>query len=217
MNEDLKSKNPDLQMLSFDVQFGDLENSERSAFVGSVAKREVLGAHTSLYRFCENDYLSPWWTETKYLPGLLFGGLVSKKPFYHFIRDTSAVLRGFKNAMTHLVVASLNEDVIAFKGGISPQNEAAIYMNKNSEHYKKRFTKPILFGGGNQQVYINGFKRPANNETDETKKKERAKEINEEMSRIQKRYLTYQVPFGAILTYDKIEDIIEACKFCNII
>jgi hypothetical protein len=69
--------------------------------------------------------------------------------------------------MYSLVIAELNEEVKAFKGTISPQNEASVYMNPNDQlNYKKKYTKSVFFPGGNSQVYIPLFQKEDNVETD---------------------------------------------------
>lgn len=201
-------------MLDIGVEFRNLDSSVKGAFIGSIAEKVTLPKNTSLYRFTGGNYLSPWWTETKYLPELLIKAKNSKKPLYQYVRDTTAVLRRWdRNGISHLVIATLKDEVTAFKGGISPQNEAAIYMDpKNLENYKKKFTKPVFFGGGNSQVYICKFQRDPNNEIDDEKKKERKKEIDKLMSNIEQKYLTYTIPFGVVSIYDNIDEIIDFCR-----
>ena len=194
---------------NFDVEFYQLSDDVKGAFIGSIATKERLTRNTLLYRFCGGPGLSPWWTEAKYLPDLLLKAKASKKALYQYVRDTTAILRRWDgNSISHLVIATLNEELSGFKGDISPQNEATIYMSPlDTENYKKKFTKQVFFRGGNSQVYINRFQMEKYDRNDEEMKKK----IEKQMDEIQKRYLTYTVPFGTVSIYDDIDIIIQKC------
>jgi len=46
-----------------------------------------------------------------------------------------------------------------FEERSSFQNEAFKYMNpQDIDNYKKKFTKPVFYQGGNSQVFINNIK-----------------------------------------------------------
>ena len=147
-----------MAMLNQALEFNDIPADARLAFTEAKAEKVVLPAGTLLFRFSGHSNLSPWWSEVKYLPGVLLSAKLSKKNLYEYVRKTNAVLRKWDPNMSNLIIAKLNADVYSFRGSISPQNEAAVYMdNADVKNYKKRFTKPVFFGGGNSQVYIKGL------------------------------------------------------------
>jgi|GEM_PF-5509767 len=173
-----------MAFLNQTIDFQQLSPEIKGAFPGGTATRVLLPAGTSLFRFSGHDRLSPWWSETTELGGLLLEAKTSGKPLYQYVRETSAVLRKwYSNTMSNLVVATLNQPVYAFKGIIGPQNEAAIYMNPlDKQNYKKKFTKPVYYRGGNGQIYINGLTITC---------------------------IQYVVPLGTVSVYDNIDEIID--------
>ena len=147
-----------MPILNQSLEFNELPADARQAFTDSKADKVVLPAGTLLFRFSGHSNLSPWWSEVKYLPNLLLSAKMANKSLYEYVRKTNAVLRRWDPNMSNLIIAKLNTDIYSFKGSISPQNEAAVYMDtENVKKYKKRFTKPVFFGGGNSQVYIKGL------------------------------------------------------------
>jgi hypothetical protein len=173
-----------MSILNQTLDFQQLPVEVKGAFPGNIASKVLLPAGTSLFRFSGHDRLSPWWSETAELGGLLLSAKASGKPLYQFVRDASAVLRRWhSNPMTNLIIGTLNQPVYAFRGIIGPQNEASIYMNvADRDNYKKKFTKPVFYRGGNGQVYINGLA------------------FND---------IKFIVPLGAVSIYDSVDEIID--------
>jgi hypothetical protein len=171
-----------MSLLNQNVQFADLPGNIRNAFSGGMGTKIQLPAGTSLYRFSGHTHISPWWTETTELTGLILGAKSSGQSLFNYIRTSSAVLRQWDSNMYHLIIAQLTTPVWAFKGLISPQNEASKYMDVNDVNFKKKFTKPVFMGGGNGQVYIKD---------------------------IAAHHLNIIVPAGAVNIYDKIDDILD--------
>ncbi len=180
-----------MSTLNQDIHFDQLPDSVRHAFSGSVGAKVLLTAGTLLFRFSGHANISSWWSEASQLSNLLLSAKASGQSLFQYIRNTTAVLRQWDSGMNNLIVGKLNRSVYAFRGTISPQNEASRYMNSQDlSSYKKRFTKPVFFGGGNGQVYINGIK-----EED----------------------ITIIVPVGTVNTFDKIDDIIDFLISYNIV
>ena len=91
-------------MLSFDK----LEVSDRNAFPGGVAKHQDFKAGTLLYRFSGWDIInvdketgkesvSPWWNQTSQLLTTLLEAQKSGKVLQDYVRQQSAVLRGWNS------------------------------------------------------------------------------------------------------------------------
>ena len=172
-----------MSTLNQNISFNDLSGNVRGAFIGNSGTKIQLNSGTCLYRFSGHSHISPWWTETKELPGLLLSAKSSGQSLFNYIRTTTAVLRQWDADMYNLIIAELRIPVWAFKGIISPQNEASKYMNPNDlNNYKKKFTKPVYMHGGNGQVYIKD---------------------------LASHHLNIIVPAGAVNVYDKIDDILD--------
>lgn len=172
-----------MAILNANLEFNQLEAEVRSAFPGGVAKKVSLPAGTSLFRFSGHDGISPWWSETADLLGILYAAKASGKPLFQYMRESSAVLRKwYKNSMNSLFIANLTQPVYGFRGVIGPQNEAAAYMDPKNKAYKQRFTKPVYFRGGNGQVYIKGLTQS---------------------------HLQIIVPLGTVDIYDDVDAIID--------
>jgi hypothetical protein len=172
-----------MPFLNQNVDFSQLPNDVQLAFSGMSGTKILLTFGTSLFRFSGHANISPWWSETTELASLLLAAKAAKQNLYQYVRNHSAVLRKWDPDMQHLIIATLNQPVYAFKGSISPQNEAAAYMNTNDiKNYKKKFTKPVFFGGGNGQVYI--------------------KDIDAS-------YVNIIVPAGTVNVYDNVDEILD--------
>ncbi|WP_019668307.1 hypothetical protein [Eudoraea adriatica] len=180
-----------MPILNQNLDFDQLSSNVRAAFLGCGATKVLLPPGTSLFRFSGHSNISSWWSETTQLPDLLLSAKANGKNLHQYVRTTSAVLRQWDADMYNLVVARLNLPVYAFRGIISPQNEASKYMNpQDFNNYKKRFTKPVFFKGGNGQVYINDLSLSD---------------------------IDIIVPAGAVNIYDSVDDIINFLIDYNII
>jgi hypothetical protein len=84
--------------------------------------------------------LTSWWSETNQLAALLIAAKASGRSLPDHVRTTTAVLRDWDAGMFNLIIVNLNLPVFAFKGNISPQNEAQNYMNSED---KKELQKEI--------------------------------------------------------------------------
>lgn len=172
-----------MSLLNQNMQFGELPGNIRSAFSGGMGAKIQLPAGTSLYRFSGHTHISPWWSQTSELPNLLLSAKAKSQTLFNYVRLTTAVLRKWDSDMYNLIIAELRSPVYAFKGAISPQNEASQYMNvRDLDNYKKKFTKSVFMSGGNGQLYI--------------------KDLSSS-------YLNMIVPAGAVNIYDPIDDIID--------
>ncbi|HVM89478.1 MAG TPA: hypothetical protein VMT76_14925 [Puia sp.] len=171
-----------MSFLNQNLDFSQLSPDVQLAFSGMAGNKILLPFGTSLFRFSGHSNISPWWSEIAQLPQLLLSAKASGQRLFQYIRNHSAVLRKWDPDMQHLIIASLNQPVYAFSGGISPQNEAAAYMNAQLKTYKRKFTKPVFFGGGNGQVYI--------------------KDLDHS-------YINIIVPAGTINIYDNVDEILD--------
>jgi len=155
----------------------------RNAFAGLQATKDLLPLGTLLFRFSGHARISPWWSETNQLSRLLLIVKARNLSLADYIRNTSAIKRLWDPGLFNLIVARLKQPVYAFRGTIAPQNEASQYMNsRDLDYYKKRFTKPVFFGGGNGQVYI--------------------KDLDVQ-------HIDFVVPPGAVNIYDKVDEIMD--------
>jgi hypothetical protein len=172
-----------MQILNQNLEFEQLSSDFRNAFSGLKADKVLLRLRTSLFRFSGGTHISPRWSETTQLPYLLLSAKQRGQRLDQYIRATNALLRSWDPGMYNLIIAKLNIDVYAFRGTSSFQNEAFKYMNpQDIDNYKKKFTKPVFYQGGNSQVFINNIKD---------------QDIN------------IIVPGGAINIYDEVDDIIN--------
>lgn len=168
------------------LNFNQFDASVRAGFPGGIADYTILPSGTLLYRFSGWDILradnsvSPWWSETSGLLDTLEGAKKSGKTLWDYVRQQSAVLRGW-NSLGYLVMVQLNKPVEGFRGIIAPQNEANPYSDTNNTKYKTKFTKPVLFRGGGGQVFL-----PNLNKAD----------------------FDIAIPLGTVYIYDDIDDII---------
>lgn len=171
-----------MPILNQNLKFKDLPADVRRAFHGE-PENDLLVANKTLFRFSSHSGISPWWSDARELSGLLLAAKASGRALSRYVRERTAVLRQWDPDMTYLIVARLNKPVYAFRGIISHQDEAAVYMDpEDLKNYKKKFTKSVFFRGGNGQVYING---------------------------LQQHDVDIIVPMGTVYIYDKIDDILD--------
>ena len=172
-----------------------VEEKIRKAYKGGITEELQLLSGTKLFKFSSYDAantnggVTAWWTEISELPGILQSAMKEKKMLEHYVRDSNAVLRQW-NGLNSLIVIELTKNMTAYKGEIASQNEASSYMDRNDPNYKKKFTKPVFFVGGNQQVYINN---------------------------ISSNDFKVIIPSGTISSYDNINDIVNFLKSFHII
>ncbi len=171
-----------MSLLNETTSFTDLGMEARQSFAGGIATKKLLNPGTSLFRFSGHNGISPVWAETNQLGGILLSAKASGKRLDQYIRERLAVLRMWNPGMSYLLIAELTQAVWGFRGVIEKQNEAAAYMDKNSQQYKTRFTKPVFFGGGIRQVFI---------------------------PNLTQQHLRFVVPASTILVYDNIDDILD--------
>jgi hypothetical protein len=171
-----------MPLLNETISFTDLSNEVRGSFTAGQAKKVLLPAGTSLFRFSGHNGISPVWAETNQLGSILLAAKASGKRLDQYVREKLAVLRLWNPGMTYLIVAELTQPVWGFRGLIEKQNEAAAYMNNGSSLYKKRFTKPVFFSGGIGQVQIPGLNQA---------------------------HLRFVVPAETILIHDPIDEILD--------
>lgn len=190
------------------LKFSELPDDVKSAFSGIHGNKVRLQKGTSLFRFSDHPYASPWWSETSQLMDLLLTARAKGIPLYNHVRSSTAILRSFNPGFFNLLVVELTQDLQAFRGRVAPQNEASKYMdNRYSKHYKQRYTKPVFFGGGNGQVYIPRFHRQL-----------LEKHIDMKVPRINLMdYAKWEVEAGTINIYDKIDDILKTLMRSDII
>ena len=172
-----------MSILNENLEFHQLPSDVQIAFAGKGSEKVLLKPGTSLFRFSRHTGISPWWSETTQLWSLLESAKKCGQRLDQHVRSTNAVLRNWDPSMHFLIIAKLKWYVYAFRGKTSFQNEAFKYMNPTDKvHYKQKYTKPILFKGGNSQVYIYGIKG---------------------------HHLNIIVNAGAVLIYDPIDDILN--------
>jgi hypothetical protein len=179
-----------MPLLNETVSFADLRPEVRGSFSAGLAKKVLLPAGTSLFRFSGHNGISPVWAETSQLSSVLLGAKASGKRLDEYIREKLAVLRLWNPGMTYLIVAELIQPVWGFRGLIEKQNEAAAYMSNRSPLYKKKFTKPVFFSGGIGQVQIPGLNQA---------------------------HLHFIVPAQTILIHDPIDEILDVLIACKVI
>lgn len=168
-------------ILNQTLNFKDLSPYDKAAFSGHVTK-EIFMENTLLYRFSDHDRItSPWWSDASDLGHTLLTCLNNQQSLVDYVRQHSAVKRQW-NQLQDLIIIKLNVRAFGLRGLARPQNEASIYTNKDSIHYKEKFTKPVYFKGGSSQVYI----------------------PNLNMSNI-----SVVVPAGAVNIYDDVKDILD--------
>ena len=177
-----------------------LDSNVRNAFPGGMAFPANFNAGTLLYRFSGWDIIkidkdtskesvSPWWSETSDLLTTLLEAKKSGKSLWNFVRQQSAVLRGW-NSLGYLVMIRINRPFDGFKGLIARQNEATPFSDPTSSKYKVKYTKPVQFSGGGRQVYIPNLTRSD---------------------------FSIEVPLEAIYIYDDIDEIIAFLKSYQLI
>ncbi len=171
-----------MPLLNETASFADLSVEARHSFAGGIATKLLLNPGVSLFRFSGHNGISPVWAETNHLGNILLSAKNSGKRLDQYIRERLAVLRLWNPGMSYLLIAELTQAVWGFRGIIEKQNEAAAYMDKNSQQYKTRFTKPVFLGGGISQLFIPG---------------------------LTSQHLRFVVPASTILVYDKIDDILD--------
>lgn len=187
-----------MAILNENLKFQEIEESHRNAFSEKTPPKILLPTGTSLFRFTGHSGMSPWWSETSQLSGLLLSAKASRLGVNEYVRRSQAILRGFYKGKDYqdpgihnLIIATLNRPVYAFKGTIAALNEAYPYMNREDlKHYKEKFTKPVLMRGGNGQLYIKDL--PSS-------------------------YLDIVVPEGTIYIFDDVDQIIDLLARYNVI
>ena len=172
-----------MPILNESLRFEMLPIDVRSAFTGFRATKVLLPWGTSLFRFSGHSRISPWWSETNQLSILLLTAKARNHSLFEYARNTTAIKRLWDFGLFNLIIVRLKQPVYAFSGFIAPQNEAAQYKNSQDFiNYKKKFTKPVFFSGGNGQVYIKD---------------------------LEPRHVDFIVPAGAVNIYDDVTEIMD--------
>jgi len=131
-------------MLNASLDFNQLSIDDKNAFKG-IGSKTLLSPGTLLFRFALTDHNSEWWSEAK----------SSRDTFADYIRKRTTVFKHW-NIQKYLIIARLAQPVYAFKGLIAPQS-FGIRRDLNAKGQPipgKKYTKPVFWGGGFNQVLI---------------------------------------------------------------